>query len=187
LNTQLDIIIKGCRDNDIHCQEQLYKLCYPEMIKICSRYASDLDGAGIIFNNAMLKVFKNIEKYKEEGRLMGWIKTIVVNCSIDFVKKGRDFTLQPVESAIDEVKIEEPDIVSNLTVKEIRQLIAELPKSTSVVFNLFVYEGYTHKQISTLLGISEGTSKWHVNDAKRILKNKLQNFFTNELNVNAAG
>src|SRR5258706_653813 len=80
-----DTILKGCREGNL--QEQLYKHCYPDMIKICFRYAGDMDGAGTIFNNAMLRVFKRIHKYKEEGKLMGWCRTIVTNCCIDFVKK----------------------------------------------------------------------------------------------------
>src|ERR1051326_1555655 len=88
------IIIRGCRDNDVQCQEKLYRRCYHEMIRICQRYAGHIDGAGIIFNNAMLRVFKYLHTYEEEGKLMGWIKTIVVNCCLDFVKQQHKFKEQ---------------------------------------------------------------------------------------------
>ena len=81
LNDNLDILVEGCRNNNLQSQHELYKLCYPNMIKVCFRYAPDADGAGTIYNDAMLKVFKNIHKYTDEGKLLGWIKTIVINCS----------------------------------------------------------------------------------------------------------
>jgi RNA polymerase sigma-70 factor (ECF subfamily) len=157
------------------------------MIKVCFRYASDADGAGTIYNDAMLKVFKNIHKYNEEGKLLGWIKTIVINCSIDFCKKKNIF-----KESVPYVSQEEPVLNAEafdlLSGKEIQQLIAQLPPMTATVFNLFVYEGYTHKQIGEILSISDNTSKWHVSEAKKILKVKLENLSEpHQLKSNAAG
>ena len=176
LTDPLDVILQGCRQGDLPSQEQLYRHCYPDMIKVCYRYAGDMDGASIIFNNAMLRVFKNIGKYKEEGRLAGWIKTIVMNCSIDFVKKQNRFK-EVTKEDMEEYEMEtSAEAFSRLSAKEIREIIQELPKATAAVFNLFIYEGYTHKQISESLGISEGTSKWHINEGRRLLKTKMENF-----------
>lgn len=184
-----DTLIKGCRQNDIQSQEQLYKLYYPDMIKVCYRYAKDADGAATIYNNAMLKVFKSIGNYKEEGRLGGWIKTIVVNCCIDFCKQQHSASsIQYPGSSIqdaEEISIN-PEVFNTVSAKEIQQLLKQLPGSTAMVFNLFVYEGFTHKQIGELLGISDGTSKWHVSEAKKILKLKLEKFSETELKTNAA-
>src|SRR5215510_4155020 len=94
LTDPLEIMIEGCRANDVQSQEGLYKHCYPEMIKLCYRYAGDMDGAGTIFNNAMLRVFKNIQGYTDKGKLMAWVKTIVVNCCIDFIKQQNKFREQ---------------------------------------------------------------------------------------------
>jgi RNA polymerase sigma-70 factor, ECF subfamily len=171
-----DTILKGCRTGNVQSQEQLYKHCYPDMIKICYRYAGDMDGAGIIFNNAMLRVFKSIHNYKEEGKLMGWIRTIVTHCCIDFVKKQNKFR----EEARNNMEEHETPIAAEafsfVSAKEIHQMIQQLPKATATVFNLFIYEGFTHKQIADSLGISEGTSKWHVNEGRKVLKAKLQKF-----------
>jgi len=185
LNINLDIIIKGCVKNETLSQQQLYKLCYPDMIKICYRYAGDADGAGIIYNNAMLRVFKHIGSYTDEGKLMAWIKTIVVNCCIDFCKKKNIFR-QSVPYINDEEIILMPDVFDRVSGKEIQQMIAQLPLATATVFNLFIYEGFTHKQIGEILGISEGTSKWHVSEAKKTLKTKINNLSETELK-NAAG
>ncbi len=186
LNIDFDTLIKGCRQNDSKCQQQLYKLYYPEMIKVCCRYASDADGAGIIFNNAMLRVFKSIDRYNDEGKLRGWIKTIVINCCIDFSKKKnifRDIIPDVHESAV----IFPAEVFDHISGKEISRLIKELPAATATVFNLYVYEGFTHKQIATLLGISDGTSKWHVSEAKKLLKIKLEKISKTELKANVAG
>lgn len=186
LTANTDTLLKGCRQNDIQSQEQLYKLFYPDMIKICYRYAKDADSAGTIYNNAMLKVFKSIGNYKEEGKLAGWIKTIVVNCSIDFCKQQQSFTQLDNYHYADEVIIN-PEVFNTVSGKEIQQLIKQLPGATAMVFNMYLYEGFTHKQIGEQLGISDGTSKWHVSEAKKILKLKLENFTTKELKTNAAG
>ncbi len=186
LTDPLDIIVKGCRENDMQCQEQLYRHCYPEMIRICHRYADDMDGAGIIFNNAMLRVFKGIHSYKEEGRLTGWIKTIVINCCLDFVKRQGRFKNQAIEPIHENEAAVPADVLSHVSAKDIRKMIGQLPRATANVFNLYIYEGFTHKQIAQSVGISEGTSKWHVNEARKLLKAKLENFINPGVTTNAS-
>ena len=172
LNDPHEIIIRGCRENDLSSQEQLYKLFYPEMIKICQRYAGDLDGAGIVFNNSMLRVFKSIKNYQHEGKLGAWIKTIVVNCALDYIKSAGKIKETPITIITEEVPIDDY-VFEKISAKEIQLAIKELPKATATVFNLFIYEGFTHKQIAEALVISEGTSKWHVNEGRRLMKTKL--------------
>ncbi|MBL7748172.1 MAG: sigma-70 family RNA polymerase sigma factor [Chitinophagaceae bacterium] len=180
-----EIIIRGCRENDLQSQEQLYRLCYPDMIKICCRYAGDLDGAGIIYNNAMLKAMKSIQTYQHDGRLTAWIKTIVINCCLDFVKKQNKFRNKVQDALPDETVSIPEEAFSAVSVKEIQQLIQQLPKATATVFNLYIYEGFTHRQIGEALGISEGTSKWHVNEGRRLLKTKLTHFLNPAVKANA--
>ena len=186
LDINTEILIKGCRQNDLLCQQQLYKLFYPDMIRICFRYAADADEAGIIYNNAMLKVFSNIGRYQEEGRLAGWIKTIVIHACIDFCKKKNRFS-NALTDADEEQWTIRPEALDNLSGKDIQQLITRLPGATAAVFNLYVYEGFNHRQIGQLLGISEGTSKWHLSEARRILKTKLDEFSLTKINAHAAG
>jgi RNA polymerase sigma-70 factor (ECF subfamily) len=186
LTANTDTLLKGCQQNDIQSQEQLYKLFYPDMIKICYRYTKDADNAGTIYNNAMLKIFKSIGNYREEGKLAGWIKTIVVNCSIDFCKQQQSFTQLNNYQHGEEASIN-PEVFNTVSGKEIQQMIKQLPGATAMVFNMYLYEGFTHKQIGEQLGISDSTSKWHVSEAKKLLKLKLENFTTKELKTNAAG
>lgn len=174
----LDIVIQGCRENNLQYQEQLYKHCYPDMIKICWRYAGDKDNAGVIYNNAMLRVFKNMNAYRHEGKMMGWVKVIVVNCCLDFIKKKNKFINEPISEEIEALPGNGFEILDTVSTKDIRRIIFELPKATATVFNLYVYEGFTHKQIAESLGISEGTSKWHVNEARKRLSISLKEFLT---------
>src|SRR6185503_1643220 len=173
LTDSLDIIIRGCRENDLQSQEQLYKHFYPEMIKVSLRYAGDIDGAGIIFNNAMLRIFRNIKNYDHQGKMNAWVKTIVVNCALDHIKSMYKIKNEPITSSTEDVSIDDY-VFEKISAKEIQYAIRELPKATATVFNLFVYEGYTHKQIGQALSISEGTSKWHVNEARKQMKGKLE-------------
>lgn len=134
----------------------------------------------------MLKVFKGIGNYNEEGKLTAWIKTIVVNSCIDFCKSTNIFNNATNIISEREITIL-PDVFDRLSGKDIQQLIAQLPKATGTVFNLYIYEGFTHRQIAAQLNISDGTSKWHVSEAKKLLKLKLGNISETELKTNAAG
>ena len=185
MENSLQIIIQGCKRQDIQSQQQLYKFFYPGMIKICFRYAGDADGAGSIYNNAMLRVFKNMDTYSEEGKLGGWIKAIVVNCCIDFCKKKNIFRHTIPHTAEADVSIE-PEVFNLVSAKEVQQVIATLPGATATVFKLFIYDGFTHKQIAGQLGISEGTSKWHVSEAKVALKKKFELMYENKLTTTNA-
>jgi RNA polymerase sigma-70 factor, ECF subfamily len=178
LTDPTDIMIEGCRRNDLQGQERLYRLYYPDMIKICCRYAGDMDGAGIIYNNTMLRVFKNMNSYRHEGKLTGWIKTILINCCLDYLKQKNKFVNKEITEEIGRELSMDEGIPGNLSAKEIQKTINQLPGATSAVFNLYIYENFTHKQIGESLGISEGTSKWHVSDARKKLSVLLKEYLT---------
>ena len=116
--------------------------------------------------------------YRHEGKLLGWVKIIVVNCCLDFIKKKNKFINEPIGEEIAALPVNGFEIQDTVSAKDIRRIIFELPKATATVFNLYVYEGFTHKQIGESLGISEGTSKWHVNDARKRLSISLKEFLT---------
>jgi RNA polymerase sigma-70 factor, ECF subfamily len=180
-----DAIIEGCKQDDRQKQEELYKACYLPMIKVCSRYATDIDEAGAFYNEAMLKVFSNIHQYKGESELLGWIRRIVVNTCIDHCRRQAKFVHQSVDTIPDEGISVNPDVYNRLSGYDITRLLQELPKNTSLVFSLFVLEGYKHEEIGQLLGISAGTSKWHLNEARRLLKDKLDSKLKKEIYSNA--
>lgn len=167
--------IEGARNGNTASQEQLYRFCYGHLIAVCYRYAKDSDEAGILFNDAMLRLFRHLKNYREQGSFLAWVRTILVNVCIDFVKKG--VAISSHESFSEYADLIQPDILSGISVKEIRKLISRLPPGTAVVFNLFVYEGLTHREIGKALGIAEGSSKWHVNEGRRRLQQLIQQHF----------
>ena len=170
-------LIQRCIKKDPIAQEELYRLCYKVMINTCLRYGGDHDKAGMIFNNAMLRLFQAIRNYRDEGKFWSWAKTIVTNCCIDFAKKEiPNFKAADIE-AEDEVYIL-PEALSTLSSKEIHLAISKLPKNAALVFKLFIYEGFSHRQIAETLNITEGTSKSQVNYARKLLFEKLQEYQT---------
>ena len=167
-------IIKGCRQNNRKAQEALYKAYYKAMVTICLRYTKNEDDAVEVLNNGFLKVFQNIQRYEPaQASLYTWIRTIVVNSCLDFIrKKNRTEQHQELNSAI-EVHVP-ADVVSRMKASELLGLVRSLPPSTAAVFNLYVIEGYNHREIGKLLNISEGTSKWHLSEARKQLQQKIK-------------
>lgn len=178
-------IIEGCKQQNRQSQEQLYKACYTTMIKLCARYARDIDEAGALYNESMMKVFNNLHQYKGECEVPGWIRRIVVNTCIDHCRKLVKFTHQPMDDINGNIIMVDPEVYSRLGGHDVIRMLQELPRNTSLVFSLFVLEGYKHDEIAKLLGISAGTSKWHLNEARRLLKNKMDSVQKKEIYSNA--
>jgi RNA polymerase sigma-70 factor, ECF subfamily len=156
-------------------QKALYAHCYEEMMKVCNRYTTDTETSASLYNDAMFKVFKNIEGYKEEGKIIGWVKKIVVNTCIDFVRlKNPIPTIEIKETNEVEYAIEET-VLHKMSGLEIQKLIKELPKNAGTVFNLYVYEEYNHTEIAEILQIPAGTSRYYLSEARKLLKSKIEN------------
>lgn len=124
-------------------------------------------------NTGFYKVFKNIQRYDPaQASLYTWIRTIVINSCLDLVgAKEKNIQPRELKEGID-VAIE-PEIILKFSTSRLLEMIRQLPASTQTVFNLFAMEGYGHKEIAALLNISEGTSKWHVSDARKKLQTKM--------------
>ncbi|MCD6012200.1 MAG: hypothetical protein K0Q79_2062 [Flavipsychrobacter sp.] len=148
-------------------------------LKVCARYAKDMQDAEQLLNDGFLKVFTQIEHYKSTGSFGGWMQRIMVNTCLDYLR-GTAFK-EDMIMHVHAIPAEESNIaVSNdalesMEFRELVQIIQCLPSMTRTVFNLFVFEGYNHKEISEQLDISEGTSHWHVHQARNILQKKIKN------------
>ena len=170
----IDTIIHGCRNGNRKAQEQLYKNFYRALVSLCLRYTKNENDAVEVLNNGFLKVFKNIHRYEPaQGSLYTWIRTIVVHSCIDFIKsKQKSGPHQELEEA---VSVHIPaEVISRINAAELLQLVRQLPPATQAVFNLYIMEGYNHREIAGLLGISEGTSKWHLSDARKHLQQMIK-------------
>jgi RNA polymerase sigma factor (sigma-70 family) len=167
-------LVQGCIVNDRVAQEQLYKQFHGPMASICVRYTRNEHDAVEVLHSGFLKVFKNINRFDStKASLYTWIRTIMVNTAIDFLRqKNRWFVSHAEPEKLESVGIE-PEAVQRLTVQELMKLVQFLPPATQAVFNLYVVDGYTHKEIGQILGISDGTSKWHLSEARRLMQQYL--------------
>ncbi len=166
-------LIKGCISGERKMQQRLYDLFASKMYGICLRYASNTEEAQDIMQEGFLKVFKKIGSYRSEGSFEGWIRRIFINTAIEHFRKR--FYLQPItEREEDTIEGKYLSILDNLAERDVINLVQKLSPGYRTVFNLYIVEGYTHKEISEKLGISEGTSKSQLSRAKAILQEQLK-------------
>ena len=166
----IDNIVNGCKDGNRQAQEKLYRNFYRAMMGLCLRYTKNETDAMEVLNTGFHKVFKNIQKYDaEKASMYTWIRTIVINSCIDYIKIKQK-NIQPVDlNSTTKIEID-PDIISKLKSDHLLHLVRKLAPATQTVFNLYIIEGYSHKEIADLLQISVGTSKWHLNEARKHLQ-----------------
>ena len=168
-------LIAGCKAGDRKAQEKLYRNYYKAMMSLCLRYTKNEEDALEVLNTGFLKIFRNINRYDAvKGSLFTWMRTITVNSCLDFIKSKQ---VQSQTGELNkEIEVEiQPEVISKMKADELLQIIRQLPPATQAVFNLYVTEGFNHKEISKLMNISEGTSKWHLSEARKILRKKFVN------------
>ena len=181
-NNEQDIreIIDGCKKDDRQAQEQLYRRFYRAMMTLCLRYTKNSADALEALNTGFYKVYKNIERYNDQqASLYTWIRTIIINSCMDFIHSREKNT--KMEELNEALHIDlSPSVISKMSADEILGFVRELPPATQAVFNLYVMEGYNHKDIATLMKISTGTSKWHLNEARKRLQKMINERHLNE-------
>lgn len=161
-------MIERCRKEDRRAQKLLYDRYTPKMFGVCRRYIKSREDAEDVLVSGFYKVFKNIRQFKDRGSFEGWIRRIMVNESLMYLRKAHNFKLT--------VEVSNIDIKSKVTVEDelmaqdILNLLSKLPTGYRTVFNLFVLEGYKHREIAEMLGISINTSKSQLILAKKRLR-----------------
>jgi RNA polymerase sigma factor (sigma-70 family) len=178
--TDFDIeeLLQGCRNNQRRAQEQLYRQFYRFAMTIALRYSRDEMDAADIVSHAFVKIFKSIHAYdSSKGALQTWIKKIIINEGLDHIKARERFS-QNVELETVAEPVISNSILEQMGADEIMKLIHKLPPATHAVFILYAVEGYTHKQIAEKLQISDGTSKWHLSEARKFLQEQLSKINT---------
>lgn len=171
----ITLLIAGCKKGDRKAQEQLYRSFYKAMVSLCLRYTRQQEDALEVLNTGFLKVFQHIDRYQpDKSAFYTWMRTIILNNCLDYIRKRSKEIAHIKEEYNGDVYLE-PDVLEKLKLDDILKLVQALPPATGAVFNLFAIEGYSHKEISTMLNISEGTSKWHLNAARKLLQQQLKN------------
>ena len=157
-------------DQNRVAQKKLYAKFSSKMLGVCRQYIKDLHHAEDLMISAFLKVFLNLKNFEHKGSFEGWIRKIMVNECISFIRAQKNISFLEDEYFSEE-SIDTTDI--NLTVEEIQLMIDSLPDGCKMVFNLYAIEGYKHKEIAEMLGISEGTSKSQLSHARKMLQEQL--------------
>ena len=177
-----DSIIEGCVAGKRSAQSALYRKYAAVMLAVCLRYAQNRDEAEDILQEAFLKIFQNISSYRKEGSFEGWMKRIMINHALNYYRKNRKMPFLEDIDSINETEILEKDdhaaLHAPVSAEKLLALIQLLPPGYRMVFNMYVFEEYSHKEISDELSISENTSKTQLLKARRMLRKKL-----NELNI----
>ncbi|MEZ5046380.1 MAG: RNA polymerase sigma factor [Chitinophagaceae bacterium] len=173
-NTEMNDLIEGCIQGNRASQEKIYKMYYPKMMSMVKRYTNiyQYHLAEEILNNGFLKVFQKIDSFRFQGSFEGWVRRIIYHSIFDYVRQHMKYNEKVVFVERDEVV--NNDIASNLRYEELMKLVQELPDTTQTVFNMYAIDGFSHKEIGQELNISEGTSKWHMFEARKILKQKIE-------------
>lgn len=165
-------LIDGCRKRDRHAQRFLYEHFSGRMLGLCCRYVKDRMDAEDVMVVAFTKVFDRIGQYKGEGSFEGWVRRIMVNESLTYLRKNKSMYLETDIEAAER----EPDysmLDSELEAEDLRKLIADLPTGYRIVFNLYAIDGFSHQEIADQLGVSENTSKSQLSRARALLQKRL--------------
>jgi RNA polymerase sigma factor (sigma-70 family) len=174
--TDQELLIEGCINGDRKCQQKLYETFYGKMMVVCLRYCRDRDEALDVFQEAFIKVFNNLVRYGSKGSFEGWVRRIMVNTAIDHIRKNKKLK-EMVELKEEITRAEEEDeaedLLDKVSFKDLLNCVQDLSPAYRTVFNMYVMDGYSHKEIASELGISEGTSKSNLAKAKMNLKKLL--------------
>ncbi|MFM6947180.1 MAG: RNA polymerase sigma factor [Flavobacteriales bacterium] len=181
---ELKSIVEACLRGERRAQERLFQTYYGKMLGVCMRYLSDRDSAQEILQISFLKVFDKLEFFDFTGSLEGWIRRIVTNTAIDHLRKAKknpflsdqdnDFVAQSADPMVEAEHTELLELKGQVAI----EAIGKLSPAYRAVFNLYVIEDHTHKEIAEILGISEGTSKSNLAKAKMNLQRLLKEQFT---------
>ena len=164
-----ELIREGCFKGDRKFQQMLYNMFASKMFAVCLRYANDHNAAQDLLQEGFVKVFRNIEKFRGEGSFEGWVRRIFVNTAIEHYRKQVNlYALH--DSDVKYYEYYDGNALENLKHEDILKMIQKLSDGYRTVFNLYVVEGYSHKEIGDMMGISEGTSKSQLARARYLLQ-----------------
>ncbi|WP_316750831.1 RNA polymerase sigma factor [Pedobacter gandavensis] len=164
--------MEGCKAGTRKMQEALYQQTSSKMLVLCMRYAKDRMEAEDVLQMGFIKIFQKISEYRGDGSFEGWMRRVMVNTAIESYRKNlRSLSVVPIEDAY-----EQPCTgfdFSRLGMQDLLKLIQKLSDGYRMVFNMYIIEGYSHKEIAAILGISEGASKSQLSRARAILREEI--------------
>ena len=180
-----ELLLEGCKQNNSSAQQELYNKYSPKMLSVCYRYAKTREDAEDMLQEGFIKVFTQINQFESRGSLEGWILRIMVHTCINHLKKNKRFNESIDILHAENIGIREDYIPATMQAKQVVESIRALPIGYRTVLNLYAIEGYSHKEISSMLDIEESTSRSQYTRAKNLLESLLlkRNILTRPLTV----
>jgi RNA polymerase sigma-70 factor (ECF subfamily) len=180
-----ELLLEGCKQNDSSAQQELYNKYSPKMLSVCYRYTKTREDAEDMLQEGFIKVFTQIHQFESRGSLEGWILRIMVHTCINHLKKNKRFNESIDLLHAENIGIREDYIPATLQAKQVVESIRTLPIGYRTVLNLYAIEGYSHKEIGSMLDIEESTSRSQYTRAKSLLESILlkRNIITRPLTV----
>ena len=167
-------LISACTRGDRKAQKQLYEMLAPQMFSVCLRYVGDRAQAEDLLQDGFVTLFEKLDTYKGEGSFAGWARRVFVNTSLMWLRKKDALRMSEDLETVRSLSSGSADPVADIGYRELMDLIAQLPPGFRTVFNLYVIEGYSHKDIADELGISEVTSRTQLSRARLWLQEKIK-------------
>ncbi len=181
----------GCKAGDREAMKALYERYYSSMLGVCMRYSTNFADAEDFVQDGFIKIFKDIHSFKNKGSLEGWIRRVIVNSVLmQLRKKKKEYAYDNMETVTDET-VDEPMIdelsgeekfdVLDFSKEEVIGIVQTLPDGFRQVLNMYVIDGYKHREIASILNISVGTSKSQLNRARKLMNQKLKEYIKNKV------
>ena len=170
----------GCCEGDPRAQEYLYRRWFGKLLGIPMRYTGQREEAIEVLNTAFLKIFSSVQNFRggENASFSGWMARIVFNATMDYVRQRTSYQRRHDFETEADLPVQN-DVLGTLAAEDIYQYVQRLPPATRSVFSLFALDGYRHAEIAEMLGIDEGTSRWHLGQARKTLRTLISDHYLN--------
>jgi len=172
---ELQALVRDCIAGNRQAQKKMYDTYAPVVYGVIRRYLNNQSAAEEVLNDTFYRVFTKLSQYTFTGAIEGWMRRIAINLITDHLRKHTKFEAEVHPEQMVETGVDADSQVGKLAYKELLTLIHQLPATQRMVFNLYVFEDMQHKDIAQLIQITENNSRWHLNDARRRLKEKINN------------
>lgn len=170
-------LIYDCQQENVAAQKYLYERFAQKMMGVCFRYVNDYETARDLLHDGFIRVFRYIHSFHGEGSFEGWMRRVFVTTALEYLRKN-DVMQEHFDIAdCFDLQSDDESIIEQLSAEDLRKIIVSLPTGFRTVFNLYVIEGYSHKEIAAILGITESTSRSQFARAKMMLREKIRTLY----------
>ncbi len=186
-SSELEKIVKGCISGNREAQQGLFKAFSEDLFGVCLYYSRNYAEAEDVLHDGFLKIFRKIEQVKNINSLLAWMKKVMINTALEKYRRNHHLYLVGNSNELEQ-DIDPNDFFSEISARDLIKMIQDLSPQYRLTFNLYAIEGYSHREISEMMGISEGTSKSNLSRARSILQEKVKKFFgDHKYNVHGQG